>query len=155
NGWFWVIPFRGGRTSVGLVLDPTSMGKAEVDLDALLAARCDAAPPMRAIMRGAKQVFPARAAADFSYRVRRPSRDGWLSVGDAAGFIDPLFSTGFHLAVKGASLAADAIQEALGAGDVSEARWTCYERMVRAAAETYIGVVQAFYAGDLVALLFE
>ena len=55
-------------------------------------------------MSGAKQVFRAEAMADFSYRVPRASGNGWLAVGDAGGVIDPLFSTGFHLAVKGADL---------------------------------------------------
>src|SRR5258706_6205072 len=55
---------------------------------------------MRAIMRGARHVLPARAVADFSYRVPRASGNGWLAVGDAGGVIDPLFSTRFPLAVK-------------------------------------------------------
>src|SRR6185436_3444971 len=123
EGWFWVIPFRDGRSSVGVVLEPKSIAEASGNLDVVLTRVCDASPAMRSIMRGATQVFPAQAAADFSYRVRRTSGDGWLAVGDAAGFIDPLFSTGFHLAVKGADLAATAIREALAVGDVSKARW--------------------------------
>jgi flavin-dependent dehydrogenase len=155
EGWFWVIPFRGNRTSVGIVLQPRSIDDAGGDLDAALARLCQAYPAMRAIMGGSKQVFAARAAADFSYRIREASGNGWLAVGDAAGFIDPLFSTGFHLAVKGADLAARAIADALASRDVSSARWQAYERLVKRAGETYIGVVQAFYEGSLVELLFE
>jgi flavin-dependent dehydrogenase len=155
QGWFWVIPFRGGRTSVGVVLEPKSIAASSADLDQVLGDICDASPVMQNIMRGASKVFPARAAADFSYRTRRTSGHGWLALGDAAGFIDPLFSTGFHLAVKGADLAATAIRDALSAGDVSKARWADYERMTHRARETYIGVVQAFYEGSLVRLLFE
>jgi 2-polyprenyl-6-methoxyphenol hydroxylase-like FAD-dependent oxidoreductase len=110
---------------------------------------------MQNIMRGATQVFPARAAADFSYRVAEASGDGWLSVGDAAGFIDPLFSTGFHLAVRGGALAAAAIREAFARDDFSRSSWASYERMVKKACDTYVGVVQAFYGGGLVELLFE
>jgi len=155
EGWFWVIPFRGDRSSVGIVLSPSALEKAGGDSDAVLAALFDASPVMRQVMRGSQQVFPAGTAADFSYRVPRPSGDGWLAVGDAAGFIDPLFSTGFHLAVKGADLAAAAIEKALAQGDVSAARWEAHQRQTRQAYETYIGVVQAFYRGDLVDLLFE
>ena len=110
---------------------------------------------MRAIMQGAAPTFPARAAADLSYRVRDLAGDGWLAVGDAAGFIDPLFSTGFHLAVKGGDLAATAIDDALVRGDVSRESFVSYEQMVKRASETYIGVVQAFYDGSLVELLFD
>jgi flavin-dependent dehydrogenase len=155
EGWFWVIPFRGNRMSVGVVLEPDAIAGASKDLDGLLRAACDAAPPMRAIMRNARQVFPAQAVADFSYRVPQASGPGWLAVGDAGGFVDPLFSTGFHLAVKGADLASVAILEALRAGDVSKERWAAVERTVKAATETYIGVVQSFYEGSLVELLFD
>jgi flavin-dependent dehydrogenase len=110
---------------------------------------------MRSIMRGSAQVFPARAAADFSYRVNQCSGDGWLAVGDAAGFIDPLFSTGFHLAVQGGDLAASAIRDALAAGDVKKASWAGYEQTTNRARETYTGVVQAFYEGSLARLLFD
>jgi flavin-dependent dehydrogenase len=154
DGWFWVIPFRGERTSVGVVLKPSAVAGG-ADLDGLLRQLCEASPPMRKVMSGARQVFPARAAADFSYRVHRLCGDGWLAVGDAAGFIDPLFSTGFHLAVKGADLAASAIASALREGDVSRERFVDYEQQIKGACATYVGVVQAFYAGPLVELLFD
>jgi flavin-dependent dehydrogenase len=155
EGWFWVIPFRGDRTSVGVVLEPSSVARAAVGLDRLLADVIASYPVMREIMQQAVQVFPARAAADFSYRVSEASGNGWLSVGDAAGFIDPLFSTGFHLAVRGGALAANAVREAFARGDFSRSRWTSYEQMVKKACDTYVGVVQAFYEGSLVELLFE
>jgi len=154
DGWFWVIPFRGDRSSVGVVLKPSSLARG-VELDVALRQLCEASPPMRDIVRGATQVFPARAAADFSYRVHRLCGHGWLAVGDAAGFIDPLFSTGFHLAVKGADLAASAIAEALIRDDVSRQQFVAYEAKAKAACETYVGVVQAFYDGALVQLLFD
>jgi flavin-dependent dehydrogenase len=155
EGWFWVIPFRGSRSSVGIVLEPASIARASGDLDRAFDDICNASPVMRAIMRGATRLFPARAAADFSYRVRRSSGHGWLAVGDAAGFIDPLFSTGFHLAVRGGDLAAAAIADAVALGDVSPARWSGYELSAMRAREIYTGVVQGFYEGPLARLLFE
>jgi flavin-dependent dehydrogenase len=155
EGWFWVIPFRGDRTSVGIVLEPSQIAGASGDLDGFLARLFASSPPMRDIMAGSRQVFPAQAVADFSYRVPQASGNGWLAVGDAGGFIDPLFSTGFHLAVKGADLAARAIANALSRGDTSRASWEACERQVKSATETYIGVVQAFYEGPLIELLFD
>jgi flavin-dependent dehydrogenase len=155
EGWFWVIPFRGDRMSVGVVLEPSSVARAAGGLDACLDELVFRHPVMRDIVHGATKVFPARAAADFSYRVSEASGDGWLSVGDAAGFIDPLFSTGFHLAVRGGALAAGAIREAFTCGEFSRGKWGSYERMVKKACDTYVGVVQAFYEGSLVELLFE
>src|SRR5260221_6804646 len=100
----------------GMFRGPPGVGEAGADLDGLLSRIFEASAPMRAIMSGARQVFPARAVADFSYRVPRASGNGWLAVGDAGGFIDPLFSTGLQLAVKSAHLAVPADVEAAAAG---------------------------------------
>ena len=83
------------------------------------------------------------------------SGDGWVAIGDAAGFIDPLFSTGAHVAMHGGLRAADAIDEALAAdGGVTAARVEPWEREMRAGTDLFIGAVQAFYTGDLVTYLF-
>ena len=80
--------------------------------------------------------------------------DGWAVVGDAGGFIDPLFSTGAHLAMYGALRAADEIHAALETGDVTAETLEPWEREMRAGADLFTGVVQAFYAGDLIPLIF-
>jgi flavin-dependent dehydrogenase len=154
--WFWVIPFRDGRTSVGAVLEPEEIVRAEgrPSPAATFAALCDASPPMRRLMEGATPVFEARAAADFSYRVGEIVGDGWLAVGDASGFVDPLFSTGVHLALRGAAIAAPLVDRALADGDVSRARFAPYERSQRRAVEIFVGAVQAFYDKTLISALF-
>ena len=80
--------------------------------------------------------------------------DGWLAPGDATGFIDPLFSTGAHLAMHGALRAADAIDEALAAADLSPGGFDAWEREMREGADLFLGTVQAFYRGDLPTYLF-
>src|SRR4030095_15811795 len=61
------------------------------------------------------------ATKDYSYRTTRASGDGWVLVGDAWGFLDPLYSSGVMLALKSGELAADAIVEGLKSGDTSAA----------------------------------
>jgi len=80
--------------------------------------------------------------------------NGWLAVGDAAGFIDPLFSTGAHLAMGGADHAAVVIDAALREGDVRAARFEPYARKLRAAGDLFLGAVQSFYRGELRGMLF-
>jgi flavin-dependent dehydrogenase len=156
RGWFWLIPFADGRTSVGAVVS-SAWVRARRELggpEALFDAAVAASTTLGTMLDRAERCFPPRAAADFSFRVSTLCGDGWLALGDASGFIDPLFSTGAHLAMHGALHAADAIDEALRSGDVSRARFEPWEREQRSGAQLFVGAVQAFYAGDLVRYLF-
>jgi flavin-dependent dehydrogenase len=157
HGWFWVIPFLGELTSVGAVVssDWIKQRKKGESLDELfdrtVAKSCWASE----FLANATRQRPVGALADFSYRIDQLTGDGWLFVGDAGGFLDPLFSTGAHLAVKGADLAADAIGQAFATGDFSRQTFARYESSVRYAVDLFLGVVQAFYAGRFRETLFE
>lgn len=173
-GWAWFIPFRDGRASVGFVLSSNVIRARAADAPALA---CDVGPPRAAdeggarlealfesevarspwmthLLRDTRRCGPVRAAADYSFRVDRLSGDGWLAIGDAAGFLDPLFSTGAHLAMGGGERAASAIDAALAAGDVGARAFEGFERTMRTAADLFLGAVQSFYKGELRALLF-
>ncbi len=154
-GWFWLIPFADGRTSVGAVVsaDWIQARTARTPQD-LFDAAIAFAPLVGQMLASAETIFPPRATADFSFRVPTLRGFGWLALGDAAGFIDPLFSTGAHLAMRGALYAADAIDAALTADDVSSERFAPWESELRDGAELFIGAVQAFYGGQLTDLLF-
>jgi len=170
--WFWFIPFKDGQTSVGAVvsrtwvkeqrakLTPEAIAAAGDDVTALFHAALGDSRAARELLGDATMMWPsARAAADFSYRVRKLTGEGWIAVGDAGGFIDPLFSTGAHLAMSGGKAAADTLlgllklpREARLATETRElAAW---ETMLRAGAETFILAVQAFYAGPLMDSIF-
>jgi len=179
-GWAWFIPFLDGTSSVGFVLSsavvgarvrdardvfgerlgpaPREYGDRSAATDARLAQIFDdavaASPWMSKLTAGAPRIAPVRAAADYSFRVEKLAGDGWLVLGDAAGFLDPLFSTGAHLAMGGAVRAAAVIDEALTANDVSAARFASYAAGLRAAADLFLGAVQSFYRGELRDLLF-
>ena len=158
RGWFWLIPFADGRTSAGAVV-PSAWVRAqggEGGAARLFEASMDLAPVVRDMLAGSERLFAPRATGDFSFRVTTWRGPGWLAVGDAAGFIDPLFSTGAHLAMTGALSAADAIDRVLGpaAGDAEEV-FSAWEREHRAGAELFLGAVQAFYSGELVSYLFS
>ena len=153
--WFWLIPFKDGRTSVGATLHASEIvrAKGRPTVEATFESLRDAYAPMRRLLANAEPVFPVRAIADYSYRVREMSGHGWLAIGDAGGFVDPLFSTGLHLAMRGARGAAIAIEAALVAGDTSPVRWADYERAQRRATEIFMGAVQSYYRGELAKLL--
>ncbi|WP_437913082.1 NAD(P)/FAD-dependent oxidoreductase [Sorangium sp. So ce302] len=157
HGWFWFIPFRGEVTSVGAVVSSSwirSRAKGE-RLEELFDRTVAQSGWAREFLASARRIRPVGALADFSYRIDQLAGDGWLFVGDAGGFLDPLFSTGAHLAIKGADLAATAIHRALDAGDTSRAAFAAYEAEIRYAVDLFLGVVQGFYKGQFRETLFE
>jgi flavin-dependent dehydrogenase len=157
HGWLWLIPFRGEVTSVGAVVSSERMKqrrKGESLDDFFDRTIADSSWAVE-LLAGAERLRPVSAHADFSYRIDQLAGDGWLFVGDAGGFLDPLFSTGAHLAIKGADLAAQAIDRALERGSVSHAAFTAYEAAIRYAVDLFLGVVQGFYAGHFRETLFE
>ena len=157
HGWFWFIPFRGEVSSVGFVVSPEWVRQrgAGESLEAFFDRTVSTASWAREFLAGAERLRPVGALADFSYRIDQLAGDGWLFVGDAGGFLDPLFSTGAHLAIKGADLAAGAIDAALDRGDVSRGAFAAYEAQIRHAVDLFLGLVQSFYKGELRETLFD
>jgi flavin-dependent dehydrogenase len=158
HGWFWNIPFRGEVNSFGVVCSSTwiKSRRPGESLDQFFDRTVEDAVWAKRLLARATRLNPVRALADYSYRVDRYGGNGWLAVGDGTGFIDPLFSTGAHLAFSSGALAADEIVAALGGdGDVSARRWEGYERAVRRGGELFAGAVQAFYEGTLSDAIFE
>jgi len=162
--WFWMIPFKDGRTSVGAVVSRrwikehrATIGKVDDDVTALFDCAVRESRSATELLAGAKRVWPnARATADFSYRVRDLTGPGWVAVGDAGGFIDPLFSTGAHLAMTGGMAAADALLELLAPAKTTDeaSSLRTWEQWLRTGAETFIIAVQAFYGGPLMEAIF-
>ncbi len=173
--WFWFIPFKDGQTSVGAVVSRSwvkeqraklgasadqAIGPGGDDVTALFHAALADSRTARELLGDATMEWPAaRATADFSYRVRELTGEGWIAVGDAGGFIDPLFSTGAHLAMSGGKAAADTLLQLLALDPQARAasekhELAAWEKMLRAGAETFILAVQAFYAGPLMDSIF-
>lgn len=158
RAWTWIIPFGDGTASVGTVLSPTRLGEVRRecggDLDAAARVLLDASLAARERLEGTRALWPARAVADFSYAVAPSHGARWIAIGDAAGFIDPLFSSGVHLAIVGAFDAADTIASSLQGGPpLDEAIAGCAARRERAAGY-FLSAVRAFYRHELTDLLF-
>lgn len=118
DGWFWYIPLPDDIVSVGVVAEPESLqgrGSPEQVLDEEI-RNCRGLDDR---MTNAVRVGEVRVLSDFSYRSSRCAGDGWVLVGDAFGFLDPIYSSGVFLALKSGQMAADAIHEALVNNDCS------------------------------------
>src|SRR3954462_5448199 len=148
KGWFWYIPQHDDIVSVGVVapFDCLFKGRGK-DFAKIFAEEVERTPAVKKRIDGARQAAGFFATKDYSYRTTRASGDGWVLVGDAWGFLDPLYSSGVLLALKSGELAADAIVDGLKSGDPSGAqlgKWAAnfnvgVDRMRRLVCEYYAG----------------
>ena len=113
HGWFWMIPLRDGVTSVGAVCWPEYLKTRTCSPDEFLWRTIGLCPRVSARMQSATLVDKARATGNYSYTSKRMYGDGYILVGDAFAFIDPVFSTGVLLAMSGATFGADAVDACL------------------------------------------
>ena len=148
--WFWVIPLTATRTSVGVVLDGDVFKKSGLSAEDFLQQAIEEQPVLMETMREAERVTPVRTAADFSYRSTRLTGDRWMLAGDAAGFIDPVFSSGVFLAVLGGEQAADVLHEVLDRPAKRKKLFARYERHINNAMDVYLRFVDAWYSKEFI-----
>lgn len=147
EGWCWYIPLHDGTISVGAVVDAArwkERARPET-LDETYRELVAACGPVAAMLKGARQVAPVRVIRDYSYSSTRFFDGGALLAGDAACFIDPVFSTGVHLACLSGLLAADALDDVLGARRSVDDAFAAYDGAYRRAFERYRRFVTFFY----------
>ena len=145
-GWLWLIPLSDTVTSVGAVI-PQAVHRQESKAtpEESLTHYLDRTPSAAKLLAAARRVSPARFDADYSYLGTELAGDRWVAVGDAAAFLDPIFSTGVLLAMQGGLEVAAAIDAGLDAGDLSRRRFTAYERLVRARYHHFRRFAVGFY----------
>jgi flavin-dependent dehydrogenase len=146
DGWLWAIPLHDGTTSVGVVMHKeTVVAKREGGTQAILELAIAEAPKVKAIVEGGRQVSPAYSEQDYSYASRTFCGQGYFLVGDAACFLDPLLSSGVHLATYSGMLAA-ACLASQRRGEVTEAESQAFfEKTYRQAYLRFLVFLSAFY----------
>jgi 1H-pyrrole-2-carbonyl-[peptidyl-carrier protein] chlorinase len=117
RGWVWQIPIYEGVTSVGVVVEKEVFQKSGKDYEAFFEEVVQLSNNTKHILEGAKRVRPFYIEGDYSYKMKKFAGDGWMLVGDAARFVDPIFSSGVSVAVNSAKFAFEAIEEAVKTGD--------------------------------------
>jgi flavin-dependent dehydrogenase len=149
KGWFWYIPLHDNIVSVGVVDDYDSLFKdrAGLDHEAIYQEEVARCPGLQPRLAGAKRVDQFHVAKEYTYRATRAAGDGWVLVGNAFGFLDPLYSSGVLLALKSGQLAADAVAEGLAKGDTSAAQLGKWEPGFRRGMDRMRRMVCEFYDG--------
>ncbi len=149
KGWFWYIPLADDITSVGVVADHTFLFQERTSKDpgAIFAEEVARCPGLIPMLENATQTQPHRIAKEYSYRSRQVAGDGWVLVGDALGFLDPLYSSGVLLALTSGALAADAITDGLDRNDTSQNALGSWGPGYLTGMERMRKLVRAFYDG--------
>jgi flavin-dependent dehydrogenase len=122
KGWFWYIPLHDDLISVGIVGSFDHLFKGRGEKEQAYREEVEGCPAVKDRLVNATQAAGVFATKDYTYRSKQVAGDGWVLVGDAFGFLDPLYSSGVLLALRSGEMAADAIVEGLARGDVSAAQ---------------------------------
>ena len=122
DSWFWFIPLSDGITSIGCVGDNDYMLKTGMDTESRYQLELDRCPGLQSRLADAERVGKLHVAKEYSYWTRQHSGEGWVLIGDAFGFIDPIYSSGVYFALVMGERAADAVIDGFERDDLSAAQ---------------------------------
>jgi 1H-pyrrole-2-carbonyl-[peptidyl-carrier protein] chlorinase len=145
RGWAWQIPITDKITSVGVVAEREVFQQYKSDSQRYFDTYVQSNTGLARAMAGAVRVNDFKTEGDYSYILDKFCGNGYLMIGDAARFVDPIFSSGVSVAMHSARFAAETIRSALEAGDVSEAALKPYERTLRGGVEIWYEFIRLYY----------
>ncbi len=150
HGWCWTIPLHTGQASVGVVLDSEAGQRsiAELGVAEAFRERLASAPRTAALLERATLADGPYVVRDWSYRSRRLAGPGYVLVGDAGCFVDPLFSSGVHLALSSGVLAAAYIASALRDPTLEGPAGEAYADLYLAQYHNFHRLAQLFYSSN-------
>jgi flavin-dependent dehydrogenase len=149
HGWFWYIPLHDDIVSVGVVAgyDYLFKNRDTKDYETIYFEEVARCPGLQPRIANATRCDIFRAQKEYSYRAKQAAGDGWVLVGDAFGFLDPLYSSGVLLGLTSGAMAADAICEGLEKGDTSERQLRKWEPAFGAGMDRMRRLVCEYYEG--------
>jgi flavin-dependent dehydrogenase len=146
DGWWWLIPFSDGSVSVGIVMPSRRFKERSGSVEELFQSAVAGTPEVRELLAGSQRTTDVKAIADYSYRTSSFSGDGFCLIGDAACFLDPVFSTGVLMAMTSAELAAETIDHSLRSKGRIDARdFRRFERIYKRGVARFARFVHGFY----------
>jgi flavin-dependent dehydrogenase len=149
GGWFWIIPIDATRTSVGVVTTVEIFRAANLPPPDFFARAVAASPKVRELLAAASPTMEFQVTSDYSYFRRELAAERLLLAGDAAGFFDPVFSSGVYMATWTGRLAASLVARAHAAGrPLTPRERRRYTRDIKRHAAVFQKLIAAFYDDD-------
>ena len=144
--WFWTIPFSNGRCSVGVVAAASRFQGRPTDLDACLKQFVSETPSLAKVLKNATWDTPARTIGGYSANVKTLHGPGFALLGNAAEFLDPVFSSGVTIAMRSASMAASLLHRQLSGEQVD---WeNQFAQPLKRGVDTFRVYVEGWYDGS-------
>jgi flavin-dependent dehydrogenase len=151
--WFWSIPFSNGRCSLGMVAGEEHFAGAEADLDAFLKGMVAQTPSLQAVLCNAVWDTPARTLGGYAANVKALHGPGFALLGNAAEFLDPVFSSGVTIAMRSASMAAGVLDRQLKGEAVD---WHSeFTEPLKRGVDTFRAYVEGWYDGSFQDVIFH
>jgi len=150
--WYWLIPFPRGRCSLGCVARREFFDAYPTDLDARLRQVVAEEPFLARVLANAEWDTPARGLSGYAANVKSMYGPGFALLGNAAEFLDPVFSSGVTIAMRSASMAAQVLDAQLRGAAVD---WQAqFEVPLRKGVDTFRAYVRAWYDGRFQDIMF-
>ncbi|KOX99362.1 NAD(P)/FAD-dependent oxidoreductase [Pseudomonas nunensis] len=151
--WFWTIPFSNGRCSVGVVAAAEHFAGRTHDLDQCLRGFIAETPSLAGVLNNAVWDTPARTIGGYSANVKTLHGPGFALLGNAAEFLDPVFSSGVTIAMRSASMAAGVLHRQLQGESVD---WqTEFADPLKRGVDTFRCYVEGWYTGTFQDVIFH
>ncbi|MCS7468003.1 tryptophan 7-halogenase [Stieleria sp. ICT_E10.1] len=148
DAWFWFIPLSRGITSIGCVADNDFLLKGRGTPEQVYAEELERCPGLKPRLEPATRLGELRTAKEFSYMTKQHAGDGWVLIGDAFGFIDPVYSSGVYFALDMGVRAGDAVVQGFRENDLSGERLAAWADEFKQGAMWVRKLVHAFYTKE-------
>jgi 1H-pyrrole-2-carbonyl-[peptidyl-carrier protein] chlorinase len=145
RGWAWQIPITDKITSVGVVAEREVFQQFKSESERYFNTYVQSNKGLAQAMANAVRVNDFKTEGDYSYILDKFCGNGFMMVGDAARFVDPIFSSGVSVAMHSARFGAETIRAALESGDVSEEALKPYERTLRGGVDIWYEFIRLYY----------
>jgi len=144
QAWGWQFPLREGRESVGVVVDKEDFQRSGMEHEDFFNHLVRRSQQFEYVMQDAQRIRPYWIEADYSYKVDRYAGPGWLMIGDALRFVDPIFSSGVDVALFSALYAFEAIEESWRTGK-EERAFESFNGRVNMGVDSWYDTISLFY----------
>lgn len=145
NTWIWQIPITDSITSIGVVTQKENFSSRRADREAFFWECVETRPALAEAMRASRQMHPLKDEGDYSYAMSQITGDRLVLIGDAARFVDPIFSTGVSIALSCSRYAHKDILNALETGDCSRPAFAEYEATIKRGTRNWYNFISVYY----------